>query len=237
MLKCLTIMNGRNVNGRHQQKVKGEYELLKGYNETDRKFFKVVLLGDLGVGKTALMNQYVHNSFSFQYKATIGVDFQTKDVIVNDKIVSMKLWDTAGQERFRSLTSLFYRGAHSCILMYDVTRRDTFQSLDGYIEHFLLNALPKDPNNFPFVVVGNKIDLSCQAISSRHARRWCETRNNIPHFAISAKDATNVQETFQTIAEIILENEVEDLEANNFAEPINLRHHNCKHSCENNCFI
>ena len=149
----------------------------------------------------------------------------------------MKLWDTAGQERFRSLTSLFYREAHSCILMYDVTRRETFQSLDGYIQHFLLHALPKDPNKFPFVVIGNKIDLSNKAISSRHARRWCKNRNNIPHFAISAKDATNVQETFQTIAQILLENEVEVTEVDTFTEPINLRQHKDKHSCENNCLI
>merc|ERR1712070_1370522 len=119
---------------------------------------KVIILGDSGVGKTSLMNQYVNKKFSTQYKATIGADFLTKEVMVDDRLVTMQIWDTAGQERFQSLGVAFYRGADSCVLVYDVTNPKTFENLDNWRDEFLIQASPKNPDNFPFVVLGNKID-------------------------------------------------------------------------------
>ncbi|XP_003375392.1 GTP-binding protein YPT7 [Trichinella spiralis] len=81
---------------------------------------KVIILGDSGVGKTSLMNQYVNKRFSNQYKATIGADFLTKDVVVDDRFVTMQIWDTAGQERFQSLGVAFYRGADCCVLILNI---------------------------------------------------------------------------------------------------------------------
>ena len=78
---------------------------------------KVIVLGDSGVGKTSLMNQYVNRKFTNQYKATIGADFLTKEVMIEDKLVTMQIWDTAGQERFQSLGVAFYRGADACVLV------------------------------------------------------------------------------------------------------------------------
>ncbi|XP_029108946.1 ras-related protein Rab-7a isoform X2 [Scleropages formosus] len=120
---------------------------------------KVIILGDSGVGKTSLMNQYVNKKFSNQYKATIGADFLTKEVMVDDRLVTMQIWDTAGQERFQSLGVAFYRGADCCVLVYDVTAPNTFKTLDSWRDEFLIQASPRDPENFPFVVLGNKIDL------------------------------------------------------------------------------
>merc|ERR1712167_311499 len=87
---------------------------------------KVIILGDSGVGKTSLMNQYVNKKFSKQYKATIGADFLTKEVLIDDKLITMQIWDTAGQERFQSLGVAFYRGADCCVLVYDVNMAKTF---------------------------------------------------------------------------------------------------------------
>lgn len=137
---------------------------------------KVIILGDSGVGKTSLMNQYVNRKFSNQYKATIGADFLTKEVMVDDRLVTMQvleililcggrdyflcisqIWDTAGQERFQSLGVAFYRGADCCVLVFDVTSPTSFKDLDSWRDEFLIQASPRDPENFPFVVLGNKV--------------------------------------------------------------------------------
>ncbi|VDN48902.1 unnamed protein product, partial [Dibothriocephalus latus] len=118
---------------------------------------KVIILGDSGVGKTSLMNQYVTQRFSNQYKATIGADFMTKETMVDDRVATLQIWDTAGQERFQSLGVAFYRGADCCVLVYDVTMPNTFKTLDSWRDEFLIQASPRDPENFPFVLIGNKI--------------------------------------------------------------------------------
>jgi hypothetical protein len=106
------------------------------------------------VGKTSLMNQYVNRKFSKQYKATIGADFLTKEVQVDDRLVTMQIWDTAGQERFQSLGVAFYRGADCCVLVHDVNTAKTFENLENWRDEFLIQASPNDPDNFPFVVLG-----------------------------------------------------------------------------------
>ena len=106
------------------------------------------------------MNQYVNRKFTNQYKATIGADFLTKEVFVDDRQVTMQIWDTAGQERFQSLGVAFYRGADCCVLVYDVTAPNSFKSLDAWRDEFLIQASPRDPENFPFIVIGNKVDLA-----------------------------------------------------------------------------
>jgi len=130
---------------------------------------KVIILGDSGVGKTSLMNQYVNRRFSNQYKATIGADFLPKEVEIDGKPVSMQIWDTAGQERFQSLGVAFYRGADCCVLVYDITDAKTFQSLENWRSEFLVQASPRDPDNFPFVVLGNKCDVAQKKVTAAHA--------------------------------------------------------------------
>ncbi|KAG7283222.1 hypothetical protein CRUP_004964 [Coryphaenoides rupestris] len=183
---------------------------------TSRKkvLLKVIILGDSGVGKTSLMNQYVNKKFSNQYKATIGADFLTKEVMVDDRLVTMQIWDTAGQERFQSLGVAFYRGADCCVLVFDVTAPNTFKTLDSWRDEFLIQASPRDPENFPFVA-------------------WCQSKNNIPYFETSAKEAINVEQAFQTIARNALKQETEVELYNEFPEPIKLdRNDRAKPSAE-----
>uniref|UniRef100_A0A4W6FD65 RAB7a, member RAS oncogene family n=2 Tax=Lates calcarifer TaxID=8187 RepID=A0A4W6FD65_LATCA len=191
---------------------------------TSRKkvLLKVIILGDSGVGKTSLMNQYVNKKFSNQYKATIGADFLTKEVMVDDRLVTMQIWDTAGQERFQSLGVAFYRGADCCVLVFDVTAPNTFKTLDSWRDEFLIQASPRDPENFPFVVLGNKIDLENRQVTTKRAQAWCQSKNNIPYFETSAKEAINVEQAFQTIARNALKQETEVELYNEFPEPIKL---------------
>jgi len=173
---------------------------------------KVIILGDSGVGKTSLMNQYVNKKFSNQYKATIGADFLTKEVMVDERLVTVQIWDTAGQERFQSLGVAFYRGSDCCILVYDVNVAQSFEHLDSWREEFLSQAAPRDPEKFPFVVIGNKIDLEHQrVVSNKRATAWCQSKN-IPYFETSAKEAIHVDQAFQMVAKLALQQEREETE-------------------------
>ncbi|KAL8739154.1 MAG: hypothetical protein Q9181_000183 [Wetmoreana brouardii] len=185
---------------------------------------KVIILGDSGVGKTSLMNQYVNKKFSASYKATIGADFLTKEVLVDDRVVTMQLWDTAGQERFQSLGVAFYRGADCCVLVYDVNNSKSFDTLDSWRDEFLVQASPRDPENFPFVVLGNKIDVeeNKRMISAKRAMTFCSSKGGIPYFETSAKEALNVEQAFEVIAHNALAQEESEEFSGDFSDPIDI---------------
>jgi Ras-related protein Rab-7A len=167
----------------------------------DRTLLKVILLGDSGVGKSSIMNQYVHEKFTAEYKATIGADFLTKHLIIDDKPITMQIWDTAGQERFQSLGVAFYRGADCCALVFDVNDEKTFENVNNWKEEFLLKAGVEDPQNFPFVLLGNKIDVeNGRQVSKKKALKFCEDNGNIQYFETSAKEGIGVSNAFMHLA-------------------------------------
>ncbi|TYI83451.1 hypothetical protein E1A91_D05G293900v1 [Gossypium mustelinum] len=176
-----------------------------------RTLLKVIVLGDSAVGKTSLMNQYVHK-FSQQYKATIGADFVTKELQIEDRLLTLQIWDTAGQERFQSLGVAFYRGADCCVLVYDVNVMKSFDSLDNWHDEFLKQANPTDPRMFPFMLLGNKIDIdggNSRVVSEKKAKDWCASKGNIPYFETSAKEDINVDAALLSIAKSALAKERE----------------------------
>jgi len=133
--------------------------LVKNKKNMRKDILKVVLIGDGGVGKTSIRVQYIHRRFTSNYKATIGADFITKDVQLEDgKKVSMQIWDTAGQERFQSLGIAYYRGADACIIVFDVTNPESFNHVLNWQHEFIDKADLKDPSTYPFILIGNKID-------------------------------------------------------------------------------
>ena len=134
-------------------------------------------------------------------KPTIGADFAKKEIVVDDTTVTLQIWDTAGQERFQSLGYAFYRGADCCCLVYDITNAKSFESLAKWKQTFLDNAAPNDPSNFPFFLLGNKIDMeSSRAIQKDKVTQWCKSSGDIPHLETSAKEAQNVEEAFHDMA-------------------------------------
>lgn len=177
-----------------------------------KTLLKVIVLGDSGVGKTLLMQQFVNGKFLHQYKATIGADFLTKELSIDDKAVTVQLWDTAGQERFQSLGVAFYRGADCCVLVYDVTNPRSFEQLSFWKDEFLVQANIKNPTLFPFVVLGNKVDVdeSKRAVSGKKAAQWCEEKGSIPYFETSAKEAVNIDQAFEVVARNALQQELEN---------------------------
>ncbi|KAL3321058.1 Ras- protein Rab-7A [Cichlidogyrus casuarinus] len=171
-----------------------------------RKMLKMIILGDTGVGKTSLMNQFVNQKFSNQYKATIGADFSTKDVEINNKKVTLQIWDTAGQERFQSLGVAFYRGADCCVLVFDLTQLDSFKNLEQWYNRFIIQANPQNQAKFPFILIGNKSDLEEETVVNKsRIANWCSTMDNMAYFECSAKNALNVREAFLKVAQTAVE--------------------------------
>ncbi|GAB5372671.1 hypothetical protein AAMO2058_001684700 [Amorphochlora amoebiformis] len=171
-----------------------------------KTLLKVIILGDSNVGKTSLMNRYVHQKFSSQYKATIGADFLIKHVGVDEKLTTLQIWDTAGQERFQSLGVAFYRGSDCCVLVFDVTDSKSFAALDTWKREFLQYAGDQSSSDmFPFVCLGNKCDMvEERQVTRKQAEEWCEN-NKMPYFETSAKENTNVEQAFEAVAKRALE--------------------------------
>nr|XP_032294876.1 ras-related protein rab7 isoform X2 [Drosophila virilis] len=187
-------------------------------SDHSKPLLKILVLGDCGVGKTSLMNRYVNKHFTNMYKASIGTDFFSKEVVVNNRMITMHFWDTAGQERFQTLGVAFYRGTDCCVLVYDVTSPKSFKNLNLWRDEFLIQTSPRDPDSFPFVVLGNKADLDEQNVPTRVALHWCKM-NNMPFYEISAKNGSNVEQAFEEIAKMGLEAVEEQQKVENDFEP------------------
>lgn len=175
----------------------------------------------------------MNKKFSTSYKATIGADFLTKEVTVDDRIVTLQLWDTAGQERFQSLGVAFYRGADCCVLVYDVNSSKSFENLDSWRDEFLIQASPRDPESFPFVVLGNKVDVedSRRMVNSKRAQTYCQSRGDMPYFETSAKESINVEEAFNVIARNALAQDESEEYGPDFPDPIPLHLNEDRDGC------
>ena len=117
--------------------------------------FKVVLIGDSGVGKSNILSRYLKNEFNFESKATVGVEFGSQKFDLNGYKIKAQIWDTAGQERYKSITNAYYKGAKGALLVYDITRRETFDSVDRWIPDLRTNG----DEQVTILLVGNKCDL------------------------------------------------------------------------------
>jgi small GTP-binding protein len=155
----------------------------------------VVLIGDSGVGKSNLLSRFTRNEFNLESKTTIGVEFATKSIRVDSKTIKAQIWDTAGQERYRAITSAYYRGAVGALLVYDISKQQTFENVDRWLKELKDHA----ETNIVIMLVGNKSDLRHKrAVSTEDAMAFAE-RNNLAFIETSALDSTGVDEAFRQI--------------------------------------
>ena len=162
--------------------------------------FKIVLIGDSGVGKSNLLSRFTKDEFNLELKSTIGVEFATKTLTVEEKLIRAQIWDTAGQERYRAMTGAYYRGAVGALLVYDISKRYTFENVaKSWLKELKENSDP----NLAVMLVGNKCDLRhFRAVSTEEAMKFAE-ENKLSFIETSALDSTGVDEAFQrTVTEI-----------------------------------
>lgn len=157
--------------------------------------FKIVLIGDSGVGKSNILSRFTRNEFCLESKSTIGVEFATRTVQIEGKTIKAQIWDTAGQERYRAITSAYYRGAVGALLVYDITKKQTFDNVQRWLRELRNHA----DSNIVIMLAGNKLDLThLRAVQLEEAHSMAE-KEGLSFLETSALDATNVENAFQTI--------------------------------------
>jgi len=158
--------------------------------------FKLLLIGDSGVGKSCLLLRFADDTYTESYISTIGVDFKIRTIELDGKTIKLQIWDTASQERFRTITSSYYRGAHGIIIVYDVTDQETFNNVKQWlqeIDRYACESVNK-------LLVGNKCDLTAKKVVDFTTAKEFADSLGIPFLETSAKNATNVEQAFMTMA-------------------------------------
>jgi len=158
--------------------------------------FKLLLIGDSGVGKSCLLLRFADDTYTESYISTIGVDFKIRTIDLDGKTIKLQIWDTAGQERFRTITSSYYRGAHGIIVVYDVTDSESFNNVKQWLHEIDRYAC----ENVNKLLVGNKSDLeSTRKVPTEQAKEFADSLN-IDFLETSAKNSQNVEKAFTTMA-------------------------------------
>ena len=181
--------------------------------EKVNKIFKILVVGEMGTGKTSLVRKYVDGLFSEYYKTTIGVDFASKDIAWDDKTdVCLQLWDIAGQERFGSMTHVYYQEAVGSLLVFDIMRKQTLEYAKEWKKDIDSKVFTSKDKPIPCLLIGNKIDLAEDGkwdMTAEQMQQFCEENGFIGYFETSAKTGQNIEEANKALVKYIIENDIE----------------------------
>ena len=166
--------------------------------------FKIILIGDCNIGKTSLINRYIHNSFQSEYLCTIGVDFMMKTIDIDGKQIKLQIWDTAGMERYKQVTTSYYRGAQAAIVVFDLTNKASFLNIPKWVSGFYEYANPLFQKQL--VIVGNKSDLVDQRQVSKEEIETFAKINCFEYIECSAKSGDNIEMIFKNIGAKLYDN-------------------------------
>jgi len=162
---------------------------------------KIICLGNSSVGKTSILRRYKDGSFTTHHLSTLGVDSVNIDVTLGEEIISITLWDTAGQERFRTITHSFYKQSQGILLVYDITNKESFESIGGWIQSIYEHA----DSNVVKYLVGNKCDLVDDRKVTYEEGLKLATDNGMKFFETSAKEEKNIKEAIECLAKEVVE--------------------------------
>jgi len=170
-------------------------------NANFNHLFKLVLVGEGGVGKSSLVLRYVDDTFLEEDVGTIGADFKIKFLNIGKTRLKLQIWDTAGQEKFRVMTSSYFAGASAVVVVFDKTNRESFNNIEKWIKEARSFMDPQVSRNLAFLIVGNKCDLTEEAVVTAQEAKTLADRQNALYFETSAKFGTGVSAAFKALAE------------------------------------
>ena len=162
--------------------------------------FKILTIGESGVGKTCILRRFVENKFLKNHLATIGIDFKTKTLNINNQEIKLKIWDTAGQERFRNITTQYYKGADGIVLVYDVTEESSYDKIRDWMEQILYNTQRDD---IGLVLLGNKCDMEPRTVTEEQGNKMAEELK-ISYFETSALNGQGIKDAFEQLTRDIM---------------------------------
>ena len=162
--------------------------------------FKILTIGESGVGKTCILRRFVENKFLKNHLATIGIDFKTKTLTINNQEIKLKIWDTAGQERFRNITTQYYKGADGIVLVYDVTDEASYEKIKDWMDQILSNTQKED---IGLVLLGNKCDMEPRNVTEEQGNKMAEELK-ISYFETSALTGQGIKEAFEQLTRDIM---------------------------------
>ena len=162
--------------------------------------FKILTIGESGVGKTCILRRFVEDKFLKNHLATIGIDFKTKTLNINNQEIKLKIWDTAGQERFRNITTQYYKGADGIVLVYDVTEEASFDKIKDWMDQILSNT---NKDEICLILWGNKCDQEERSISYEQGKTLANELQ-VNFFETSAQTGQNIKEAFETLTADIM---------------------------------
>ena len=163
---------------------------------------QLLIIGDSTVGKTSIITRFANGTFNSNYLATVGLDNFTKDEIIDNKTIRIKIWDTAGQERYKSLTKGFFRNAEGVMLVYDVTNSETYENLKYWMQS-IKNNLGENMGEIPIIIIGNKIDCQEREVSVEEAENFWKEQG-FPYFETSAKTGENIENTIKFLVKKVI---------------------------------
>ncbi len=170
---------------------------MKSTDENYEFMYKIVLIGDSSVGKTNIMSRFVREDFNIESKPTIGVEFANKNVLYEGKKIKVQVWDTAGQERYRAITGAYYKGALGALLIYDITKRSTFDNLDRWVKELNDHTTP----GIVCLLIGNKSDLNYLRVIKKEEAMAYASKKGFGFFETSALESYNINEVFNKVIE------------------------------------
>ena len=161
---------------------------------------KLLLLGDSSVGKTSILLKYISNKFDESSISTVGVDYMDKIIDYNKFKIKLQIWDTSGEEKFRTITKNFYRNADGLLVVFDLTKKESYVHIKSWI-----NEAKENNDKLKTLLIGNKLDLKDERIVAIDVAKQFAEKNNLKYIETSAKDGTNINELFQAIIDLLFD--------------------------------